>query len=276
LTGSVIAQIFYLKYWQTIFNGPSRAGEAYAKVSYLYFINNILDSIKTVYNFLSEYALYGISIFLVIIILNLCYIKLIKKNKIEINYLALVIVIISVLFSIIAIQLAPIKVIRYIMPVFPLISFVIPLGISTFKNRNFKQLILAVFVIIFLINCFNIQKINYLFKNKVAEASFLGNNNSTICILGPAGWRFLEWAPYAKNKQSYIFFNKYKKFLDSIASNDVKTNCNYVLIDKFYGENDRKEIYNGLAIKFNILDKKLSINDDIEGFEMLKVASNKN
>jgi hypothetical protein len=274
LTGSILTQIFYLKYWQTILNGPSRAGEAYAKVNYLYFITNIADSIKTFFYFLSEYALYGISMFLLVIILNLLYISLTKRNNIKVSYPALGIITISILFSIIAIQLAPIKVMRYIMPVFPLISLIIPLGVSTFENKTLKKFLLTAFIIIFLINCLNVQKISYLFKNKLTEATFLENNNSTICILSPAGWRFLEWVPYAKHKQNYIFFNKYKKFINSVTINDA--NCNFILIDKSYGENDYKEIYSSLNTEFNILSKQLSINDDMVGFEMFKVESKAN
>ena len=271
LVGAILVQLFYLRYWQAIFNGTDRAGEAYQKVNFEYFIDNISSSTRTVCDLLSNYAIYYLSAFLFVIILNIFFVIAIKKRKAKINYLALDIVIISLLFSLIVIELAPLKVMRYIMPVFPLISLIIPLGIDSFENKFVRNGIMALFVVFFTINCFNIAKIDYLFRNKLTENNFLEGDSSSICFLGSASWRFLDWIPYVKNNQSYLFFRDAKNFSEYLKKANVNSRCDYAVLDTLFNREGLNNVQNQIEEKFIITNRMSSFNNDIPGFEMLKL-----
>lgn len=274
--GAALTPLLYPKYWKVIFAGSDRAGEAYQKINFQYFINNIYGSAQTIYKFISDYAIYGLSIFLLIIILNALFI-FIKKQKMEINYLALGVLMICFLFSVIAILLAPIKEIRYIAPVLPLLSLVIPLGISTFKNKLIKNGVLIAFIAISAINCFDVEKINYLYENKVEEINFLEGSDSTICILVTPknGWRFLEWIPYAKDKQSYLFFSDKDAFRDYVEKSSSASSCVYAIIDTLYSENEFENIRSQITKKFTVSGSLLTVKDGKQGFEMFKLQLSK-
>ena len=272
LAGAILAQVFYLRYWQAIFGGTDRAGEAYQKVNLGYFLGNMLSSAQTVYNLLLNYAIYYLPIILFVIVLNVLFVVVVKKHKIKINYLALGIVTVSLLFSLIVIELAPLKVIRYIMPVFPLISLIIPLGINSFENKFIKNGIMVLFVVIFAVNCFNIAKINYLFGNKLNENNFLEGDSSAVCFLGSAGWRFLDWIPYAKNNQSYLFFYDAKNLSEYLKkANGADLKCDYVVLDTLFNKQGLNDVHSQINEKFVILSSMSSLSDDIPGSEMLKL-----
>ncbi len=65
--GGILAQCLYAKYWQTIFFGKDRAGEAYSKLDFNYVINNVATISDAFFNFLSTYALYPLSLSLIFI-----------------------------------------------------------------------------------------------------------------------------------------------------------------------------------------------------------------
>ena len=77
------------------------------------------------------------------------------------------------MFSVIAIYLAPFKVIRYIMPVFPLIILIIPLTISAIGINFLKIGLSSILMILFAWNAFNVEKINYLYENKLNAAAIV-------------------------------------------------------------------------------------------------------
>lgn len=272
LTGAILTQFLYLKYWKTIFNnfwilGPNRAEEVYQKLNFQYFRGNVTDSIQYAYNFLSEYALYDSFFFLLVIISYFFFAILIKKQTIKINYLTFGIVLISLLFSLIVITLAPLKIMRYIMPVFPLVALVIPLGVSIIKNKFIKNVILLVLIILFTINSFNIEKISYLYKNKLNDANFLKGNNSVICIITAYNFRNLYFVPYAKNDQRYLFFDD-----ADIFERGIDSRCNYIIIDKAYGKNEFDNLRNQIYGKAAVSSELLTVgDDDVPGFGILKI-----
>jgi len=262
--------MLYQRYWRVIFSGSGRAGEAYTKITHTYFTSQLLSSTKLVYGFISDYALYGLSFFLLLVAINVLFVWA-KKQKIEINYLALVIVAIAFLFSAIAILLAPIQVIRYVLPVFPLLALAIPLGLNTFKNDLLKKFILAVLIALFTLNCFNAKKISYLYQNKVPEINFLAENDASVCILGAAGWRFLEWTPYAKGEQKYLFFREPDQFLSYLKNPASTPGCNYAIIDTIHSKEELDNMQSQIANDFIISDSLLTAKDDAPGFEILKL-----
>ncbi len=272
LVGSVITQALFVGYWQIIFTGADRAGETYNKASSLgYFFGNIANSVKTVYSLLTDYGIYYLSIFLSILFLYLFVTTFIKRKKVQINYVAVGVVIVSFIFSVIVIHLAPFKIIRYIMPVFPLIILVIPTGASLIKNNFIKYSLCLVFFVIFLLNSINPVKINFLFQNKLSEVSFLSGSNTSVCIISPYQWRFLEWIPYAKDTQNYVFFNTMDKFSTFLSQAGSK--CDYAVIDRMYNIEEMKSISMSIGEKYVIDGSLISVNDDIPGFEMLRTKN---
>jgi hypothetical protein len=261
LVGFILVQVLYLKYWQTIFNGSDRAGEAYQKISLDYVLNNVLNSAIIVHNFLSSYLLYGLDIFVIVVTSYLFYVVLVKKQKIAINYLAFYVIISCLIFSVVVITLAPLKVMRYIMPVFPLVSLIIPFSLAVINNKNFKNVIVIVLVPIFLINSFNLNKINFLYTNKTSEINFLTGDLSFICVVSPYPWRFLEYAPYVKEKQTYSFS----------TSEDIDNKCDYAIVDTLLDAKKIENIDRQLADKFIVLDSIITKKDDLGGFEMFRV-----
>ena len=267
LFGAFLTQLLYPKYWQTILNGQGRAGEAYSKVTHEYIIGNALSSIKLVFNLLSDYAVYNLSATAVIFFVYCLYTVFFKKMKININYLALAVVTICLLFSIIVMELAPYKVMRYIMPVFPLIVIIIPLIIGSVEIIFIRNAFFALGLAVYALNAFNITKINYLYQNKLTESRFLGQRQVSICVFSPWQFRFLEWIPYAKDKQKYYFF---------VTPPDIYSNnfpvCDYAIIDTIYNStNEFGYIYNQIDKKYVITDNMRSKNDDIDGYEMFKL-----
>ena len=277
LVGALIAQLLYLKYWLTIFTGQDRAGEVFQKVNFGYFISNISASIQNVYGMLTNYALYDLSLFLLVaVVLFVFFMNVVKKKKIEINWLSLYIVVICLMFSVIAIYLAPFKVIRYIMPVFPLIILIIPLTISAIGINFLKIGLSSILMILFAWNAFNVEKINYLYENKLPEANFLGSSSSLICIASPYSWRFLEWLPYAKDTQKYFPFGDPNNFSNFLEKDDSKAKCNYIIVDTMYSKDDQKNIYNAISKEYIVSNSLLTPQDDLSGFEMLETKGKNN
>ncbi|MFZ2226229.1 MAG: hypothetical protein WA064_00320 [Candidatus Moraniibacteriota bacterium] len=270
LTGAILTPILYPRYWVVILLGANHAGEAYTKMTFGYFISHLIPSTQLVYRFVSSYAIYGLSLFLLLVIFNVLFIWA-KRQKLEINYLALNIIVIAFLFSVLTILLAPLQAIRYILPVFPLLTLAIPLGIGTFKNDLLKKTTLFIFIILFTLNCFNDKKIKYLYENKVPEIDFLAESDASVCILGVASWRFLEWTPYAKDEQTYLFFQKPDEFLNYIKNHTSTPGCNYAIIDTLYEKDNLEDIKNHIRNNFIVSDSLLTAKDDAVGFEVLKL-----
>ena len=266
ILGSFLAQLLYLKYWQTVLFGEDRAGEAYAKLNSSYFFSNIIKVSDTLYEFLSNYTVYFLPVFLIILILGIICQN--RKMK-EVEIIRLILVFVSGLFSFVAIWLAPIKVIRYIIPALPLFMILIPSSIYFIKNRNYKILLIFFTIFFYFINAFEVNKINYLFESKKTEHVFLGNTKEPVYLLSNADYRFLEWIPYGYNKQRYIFFDNLNNLDTTFAKNNKKRA--YLVLDGMLNKDQTDQFLIKLMERYNIEEEIITPADDVVGFKVLKL-----
>jgi hypothetical protein len=269
LAGTIITELFYPKYWQTLLAGTDRSGEAYSKVSVNYILSSVGPMTKQLYGFINSYVVYGVLVLLAFIIGFLLVIKLSSRKKIVFNYLALAIVAISLIFSLCILIIAPYKVVRYIAPVFPLLAIFLPTVVETMGKNRIRYIVSILIFFIYTVAAFNAKDIKYLYHNKLGETSFLAYNNSKVCITSPYSFRFLEWLPYANSDKVYSIFKDLMFSPDTVFGLE-KSGCGFVVVDTLYGINNYEAALNE---KFSIKDKLITPGDDVSGFIVYRVES---
>lgn len=268
--GLFFVQLLYAKYWNIIFLGDDRAGEAYKKITLDYFFSNISNVIKIYWGIIFENAIYP-SIFILV-----CFIFLVnlKNKKLKVFLLdeklfqLLSLIISSILFSVIVLWIAPIKILRYIIPVLPFLLLLIPIAVLLIKDKLLKWLAICVLIFVYSANAFNINKIEYLYKNKYDEIEILNKNmNEPMYILSGINYKMLlEWAPYANNKNKFLFFKNSKECLNKIYY-DRGDNF-YVSVDTSYDRILRDNMLESLKENYIIINEKMTKTGDETGFNV--------
>ncbi|MDR2922396.1 MAG: hypothetical protein LBU85_03515 [Treponema sp.] len=121
---------------------------------------------------------------------------------------------VSVLYLFAILILAPYKVLRYGMPVFPFFVILPAMLIDTMWARSKK---IAAAAMLLLCGCFAFNaaresKIENIFRNKRAEYVFTENKDTPVYVFN-AGWSLWKYAnliPYLRDEQAYYFIDWYK------------------------------------------------------------------
>jgi hypothetical protein len=205
--GLLLARVFYIGY----FNGftSTRALET-KQTLFTSIYKNIASSITSTGIILKEHFF----TYPVIAVCVLCIIFLIyRKQRISIQKSALFVFTASILYVIIVLFLAPYKILRYVMPVFPF--FVIFPALLIYSNRKQKMSILAVLLLFvaFLTNALNQNKIENLMHGKSDSYYFNRDVTVPVFVINNSFWKYADMVPYFNDEQTYCFFDNYEDIL---------------------------------------------------------------
>jgi len=212
--GVIIANILYPKY----FDGFSsyRGTETISTVSANFF-ENLKNSALAAFTLLKD----NFFSFRVTALCLLCVGYLIfYRQKPVIQKHALLIFIIAVLYFIITLIIAPYKVLRYGMPVFPFFVFLPLIIMNSMINKSGKMAAIAAVLLCLysLHGAFNKDKIENLFIEKQDQYAFARDTQTPVYIFMyyfedwnyTATWKYGNLVPYLNNDQKYYFIKDYE------------------------------------------------------------------
>ena len=237
--GIMFAQALYPKYVSGFFS--YRGKEAIRTIS-VNTLENIRYSITTAGTFLHKHFFsYPV---MIICVLCLAYIAvmLIRRLKLygfvqkardekkrtgpTLNKMAWCIFIASVLYLFIVLIIAPYKVLRYVMPIFPFLIILPAMLINAIGPRaQLRVRRIAAGAALLLCVCFAFDatresKIENIFRGKSNEYVFTKDKDTPVYVLN-AGWSLWKYAnliPYVHDEQGYYFIDWYNYFDEYMKS----------------------------------------------------------
>jgi hypothetical protein len=161
----------------------------------------------------------------VIAICALCMIYvLLRKQKFRAEKPAWFIFIAAVLYLVICLILAPYKILRYAMPVFPFLVILPALLIDSMgaKTQKISLAAMLALLLFFTVNAFNRQKVENLFTGKPGEYLFANEKDIPVFVNLHyyANWNYTNiWkygnlVPYLNEDQNYYFVQHYNDVFD--------------------------------------------------------------
>jgi len=159
------------------------------------------------------------------------------KQKLVIPKHALFIFMAAIVYIFVTLIIAPYKILRYGMPVYPFLAILPVILINSILGKSRKTAIIAAILLCvsFLPNAFNKNKIENLFIDKPAQYVFAQNAETPVYIFMYyfeewnyiATWKYGNLVPYLNNEQKYYFIKDYEE-LNSSPYNEF-----YVIIENF-------------------------------------------
>jgi hypothetical protein len=181
--------------------------------------NNISVSFSTIIMILNKY--YFTIPVLIIIFLLLIYVWLLRK-KIVFTMPDSFILIASFIYVVIVTYFAPFKVLRYSLPVFPFLIIFPMLLLQMVKDKKVFYFFSVVLCLGFILNVFNINNVEHVYKDKPKEYLFTENPEIPVFVVNDVRWyKYGELVPYFDDNQIYIF-------------NDTFSNMDMDKYDDFY------------------------------------------
>jgi len=127
-----------------------------------------------------------------------------KENKAHPLLVPLFLVVAALAFSAAALYLAPYKILRYIMPVFPLLALFDALALHRLKKAPFL-LFASVMIAISLVYAFDTSHIENLSREKPEIFAFTSRPEVPVLILNMNYWKYADMIPYLADTQRYEF-----------------------------------------------------------------------
>jgi hypothetical protein len=150
-----------------------------------------------------------------ICVMCLAYI-LLRKRNLQIQKSALSIFIVSALFFVIILIVAPMKVLRYVMPVAPFFALFPALIVNAMEPaRKVSAAAMLLLCLCFLADATNENKIEHLYRHKPAEYIFADSPNIPVFIMNSSPWKYANLIPYLNDEQSYYFITGYDDILQT-------------------------------------------------------------
>jgi hypothetical protein len=204
--GFMFAQAFYSRY----LNGYISYQVFSAKQRLFTSIYNILSSIKSAGILLQEHFF----TYPVIAVCVLCLILLIYcKQKLIVQIPALYTLTVSILYVIIILLLAPYKILRYVMPVFPFLVVLPSLMIYSIRKQKLFILAVLLLCVAFSKNSINQNKIEYLYHDKPDSLYFNRDIAVPVFVINSSFWKYADIVPYFNDEQKYYFFDNYEDII---------------------------------------------------------------
>jgi hypothetical protein len=183
----------------------------------------------------------------VLIVCIVCPVFLfIYKQKLLVQKQALYIFVVALLYLFVTLILAPYKVLRYGMPIYPFLILLPVMVINSMREKIQKISIAAMILLClcFLAGTVNQNKIENIFRDKPNEYIFAQEKDVPVYVLMHrfSSWKYGNLSPYFNDEQKYHFFAQY----DDIFLKDDREF--YLVLEKFPGFD---EIYDE---RFTILE----------------------
>jgi len=231
ILGLIITFILYPKY----FDGfkSYRGTETIRTLSFNIF-ENLKISIITAFSMLTNHFF---TIQTIIVCLLCTGYIIFYKQKLVIPKHALFIFIAAIIYLFVTLIIAPYKVLRYGMPIYPFLAILPVILIYSMFNKSRKMAVIAAILLCvsFLPGALNKNKIENLFIDKPAQYVFTQNTQIPVYIYMyyfeewnyTAVWKYGNLVPYLNNDQKYYFIKDYEE-LNSSPYNEF-----YVVIENF-------------------------------------------
>jgi hypothetical protein len=184
----------------------------------------------------------------------------INKQKPVIQKQALYIFIASLAYIFITLIIAPYKILRYGMPVFPFLILLPVMIINTMRERSPKIASAAALMVClcFIAGAAHQNNIENIFRDKPNEYIFAKDKDVPVYVLMHrySSWKYGNLSPYFNDEQKYYFFAQY----DDIFDKDIKEF--YLILEKFPGFTDINDERFEILEKFSITGGEPETMDD--------------
>ncbi|GHV16215.1 hypothetical protein FACS189493_1690 [Spirochaetia bacterium] len=202
----IFAQFLYTRYIDGFVS--SRAGETMETVFGHGFTENIANSLAAIGSILVKYYFS----FPVILTMAAIFLYLIiSKSKIEFPVFGLITLIIAALYMLIVTIIAPYKILRYSMAVFPFFVILPLFFINSIKNKSGFAFSVLLLCFCFTVNSFNVKNIDEVNRGKPLLYTFAEKKEVPVIVLNDVGenlWKYADLVPYFNDEQRYIFCSK--------------------------------------------------------------------
>lgn len=236
LLSFVFSSAFYSKFLAG-FVPVGQTSAALSKFGPHLILDNLIVSLRAAFSFLHEDIL---NLFLLIPVLGILVLMHWKKKESFLKREDSILWIISLISFFIICILAPHKDPRYVYPVMPLVCLVFPIFVRQLKNKLCKMLVVLLIVGISVIKVYDINKIDFLYKDTEQSQFFKVNAHVPLVVVNESySWYLSDIVPYIQREQRVIFYDN----LDSL-SEDKMHNC-YLLLDK----NSEMPLFNKIEVE---------------------------
>jgi len=146
--------------------------------------------------------------------------------ELAVKKMACFVFIVSVLYLFVAVILAPYKILRYGMPVFPFLVILPAMLIYSIGTRLPKMAACAMLILCgsFALNAARESKIENIYRNKPDQYVFAQDKDTPVYVVNAfwSTWKYGNLIPYANDEQSYYFIDWYEylgKYLETGRGN---------------------------------------------------------
>jgi hypothetical protein len=101
--------------------------------------------------------------------------------------------------------MAPMKILRYSMAVFPFLIFLPASLIYSLKNKYISRIAALLLCVIFSVNSFDGDRIENLYKGKPEQYAFNEDKNVPVLVINKTSWKYADIVPYFNDEQTYFF-----------------------------------------------------------------------
>jgi len=218
--GILLALLFYPKYISGFF---SYRGQETIKTISDNMPENIRSSITSAGTLLQKHFFSYPVVFVCVLCLAYTVVQLIRKqkptelvktqNEIAVQKTAWYIFIASVLYLFAVLILAPYKVLRYAMPVFPFLVILPAMLIGSIEKWSRKIALCAMLLLCgcFLFSAVRESKIENIFRDKPNEYVFAQDKDTPVYVANAfwSSWKYANLIPYVNDEQAYYFLDWY-------------------------------------------------------------------
>jgi hypothetical protein len=202
--GIVFAQIFYLRYILGFIG--YRATET-AQTLFDNFGENLKSSFLTIVHLLNTY--YFTWPVMAVCLTSLLWAK-IGKNPIAVRKYSVLIFFAAMAYLIIVICLAPYKMLRYVMPVFPFFILLPATLIESIGNKKVSFGLSLLLCICFSFYSVNMRYIENVYKDKPNAYLFSQDREIPVFVINKESWKYADLVPYFNNDQEYYFIDRFE------------------------------------------------------------------
>ena len=143
----------------------------------------------------------------------------------------------SVLFLFIVLILAPYKVLRYGMPIFPFLVILPAMLINAIGTQSRKIAACAMLLLCgcFALNAVKESKIENIFRNKPDGYVFIQDIDTPVYVLNASWslWKYANFIPYIHDEQAYYFINWYEYFDEYMKAGQKKVNIHLPEVEDY-------------------------------------------
>jgi hypothetical protein len=204
--GFLLAQAFYSQYLRGYLSG--RSLQAPSILFSGFFTNIKLSVIFAVALLHKHFFTWSIIVVCALCLTYLAFLKF-RKHKFLIQRPAFYILAVSMLYYFIIMLIAPYKILRYVMPVFPFLIILPVMMLDSIGKKKITAIAILFLCTVFLKNALNQNNIENLYRNKPDEYYFSRDVDIPVFILNKSLWKYADLIPYFNDKQVYYFIDNY-------------------------------------------------------------------